>query len=315
MRRGDRVALVRCSNPQPSQNRDRFKVLAETLRRLGLEPVETPFLYGGGARERAEALMDCYRDESIRALFDISGGDMANEVLPYLDYDIIRENQKPFWGYSDLTTVINAIYAKTGAPSMLYQARNLLGWTMKGNLDGETARLQQNRMEHFLAGDEAALTGFPYRMVRGTAMKGTVVGGNIRCLLKLAGTPYWPDLRGNILLLEAHGGKEPQMRTYLSQLKQLGAFQQAAGILLGTFTVLEEEGKGLSMEDLVLEYADGGSLETEGSSPLRKDIHAHPKTDGILPIAKTCHIGHSAAAMGIWIGRELELSAAPCHSC
>jgi ABC-type antimicrobial peptide transport system permease subunit len=66
-------------------------------------------IYSGTAAERAEALMNFYKDEEIRAIFDISGGDIANEILPYLDFEVIGKMQKQFWGYSDLTTIINAI--------------------------------------------------------------------------------------------------------------------------------------------------------------------------------------------------------------
>ena len=49
-----------------------------------------------------------------------------NGVLPYLNYEVIADSDKTFWGYSDLTTVINAIYARTGKASVLYQIRNLI---------------------------------------------------------------------------------------------------------------------------------------------------------------------------------------------
>lgn len=70
--------------------------------------------------------MKFYRDDEIKGIFDISGGDVANGILPYLDYEIIANTSKMFWGYSDLTTVINAIYKKTGKASVLYQIRNLI---------------------------------------------------------------------------------------------------------------------------------------------------------------------------------------------
>ena len=70
--------------------------------------------------------MKFYRDEEIKGIFDVSGGDLANGVLPWLDYETIAKSGKMFWGYSDLTTVVNAITAKTGKPSVLYQIRNLI---------------------------------------------------------------------------------------------------------------------------------------------------------------------------------------------
>ena len=83
-------------------------------------------VFSGTAKERAQALMEFYIDSEIKMIFDISGGDIANQIIPYLDFDVIAENPKLFWGYSDLTTIINAIYTKTGLPSILYQVRNLV---------------------------------------------------------------------------------------------------------------------------------------------------------------------------------------------
>lgn len=80
-----------------------------------------------------------------------------------------------------------------------------------------------------------------YEWIQGTEMQGIVVGGNIRCFLKLAGTEYMPDLNGKILLLESYSGTVAKMETYLCQLQQMGAFSKAAGIILGTFTEMESE--------------------------------------------------------------------------
>ena len=55
-------------------------------------------------------------------------------------------------------------------------------------------------------------------------MKGEVVGGNIRCFLKLAGTEYLPSFDGKILLLESYSGDVAGQGTYLNQYKQLGVF-------------------------------------------------------------------------------------------
>jgi len=89
---------------------------------------------------------------------------------------------------------------------------------------------------------EQDLLDFTYQFVQKESMQGVVVGGNIRCLLKLAGTEYFPDIQGKILLLEARSGQVPQMVTYLNQLKQMGVFDKVSGILLGTFTEMDSKG-------------------------------------------------------------------------
>lgn len=282
MERGDKVALVCCSNGQPQSDRVQLEHLGDLFSQMGLVPVFGDCIYqknsvwSGSARQRAESLMHFYKEEDVHAIFDISGGDLANEILPYLDFSLIAENQKMFWGYSDLTTVINAIYAKTGRASVLYQVRNLVY---------KDAGERISRFTNALFYDKNELYTFSYDWIQKGNMQGIVVGGNIRCLLKLAGTPYWPDMEGKILLLEAFHGVVPQMVTYLNQLKQMGVFDQIGGILLGTFTEMEEKRCTPSIVNLVLQYA--------GSS---------------VPVAKTEEIGHGRNSKAIAIGEEINLA-------
>ena len=132
MKKGDKVGIVCCSNGQKSSYREKIGILCNTLEGMGLAPVLSDYIYekedvfGGTTKERAEALMALYRDKEIKAIFDISGGDIANGILPYLDFEVIGKSNKQFWGYSDLTTIVNAIYRKTGKASVLYQIRNLI---------------------------------------------------------------------------------------------------------------------------------------------------------------------------------------------
>ena len=197
-----KIGIVCCSNGQKTTYVEKIKELENTLLDMGIEPVFSDFIYEkenifcGTAKERAAALMDFYRNEEIAEICDISGGDVANGVLPYLDYDLIAKTQKRFWGYSDLTTIINAIYAKTGRPSVLYQIRNLV----YHHREQQIADFRNTLLE---GGND--LFQIKYDFIQGTQMQGVVVGGNIRCFLKLAGTEYMPDLQDKILLLESYG--------------------------------------------------------------------------------------------------------------
>ena len=278
---GDKIGIVCCSNGQKKNYENKIRKLEETLISMGLQPVFSDYIYenedvfSGCATERARALMDFYKNESIKGIFDISGGDVANGILPYLDYDVIAKSTKLFWGYSDLTTVINAIYTKTGRPSVLYQIRNLI----YDKKEQQIADFKKSVIEN---GEE--LFQLKYEFVQQTHMKGIVVGGNIRCFLKLAGTEYMPNLDGKILLLEGFSGGVAQMETYLCQLKQVGAFDKVGGIILGTFTQMERENCQPDIETLVKRIVPSE-----------------------LPIAVTKNIGHGTDSKGIIIGQEIEI--------
>lgn len=274
-----RVGIVGCSNGQPESQRTKLSRLECVLRSAGFEPVWSRCIYSGAdglhsgtPRERAQALMELYRDASIETIFDISGGDLANEILPWLDFERIASSGKRLWGYSDLTCVLNAIYARTGVPSVLYQVRNLI------REEGE--RQMQDFCDAMAGGDQ--LFHIPCRFYQGDFMEGVVLGGNIRCLLKLAGTPYWPDLSGKILFFEALSGDMARITAHIAQLEQLGAFRNAAGVLLGTFTELESQ-----------------TGRTDAA------VHLMQNTGLQIPLAATRRVGHGPDSKAVWIGGRM----------
>lgn len=269
-----KVAIVACSNGQSREYENQNIELVGFLEKQGLEVLLSDCIYEkdgvfpGTVSERASQLMRMLTDPEVDEIYDISGGDIANQILGHLDYEMIRRSNAVFWGYSDLTTVLNAIYTKTGKPGVLYQIKNMV--------HGDFQKEQRKRFC-----DRKTLFDPHFEFVRGSHMKGIVVGGNIRCFLKLAGTPYFPDLEGKVLLLEALGGDTQKISTYLAQLEQLGAFEKISGILLGTFTTLEKD--KVDVFDLVRDYADD------------------------LPVARTEDIGHACSSKAIMIGQMISL--------
>lgn len=278
---GDNVGIVCCSDGQSKDYSNKVNLLIDMLEGIGFKPVLSDYIFerenvfSGDARERAKALMDMYRDDKIKGIFDISGGDIANGVLPFLDFDVIANSDKLFLGYSDLTTIINAIYAKSGKESVLYQVRNLIY---------DFGNIQLDRFTNSVLYGGNKLYDFDYSFVQESKMEGTVIGGNIRCFLKLAGTEYMPDFKDKILLLESYGGTVAQMETYLSQLQQLGAFDNINGVLLGTFTQMERENQVPNMQTLVKNYVGR-----------------------YMPIAVTNEIGHGTNSKAIIIGKKIIL--------
>lgn len=277
------VGIIALSNGLSENQRQMIEQLEVVLTNLGLEVkyptslFRTNSVYHATDQERAQMLMDFYQDNHIQAIFDVSGGDLANGVLPYLDYDLIHSHSKLFFGYSDLSVVLNAIYAKTNQPTYLYQIRNLVG---------EKGLIQQQRFqETFLKGGNSLLELNPV-WIQGNHMSGEVIGGNIRCFLKLAGTSYMPDFNEKILLLESYSGDVAKMATYLNQYKQLGVFDRINGIILGYFTEMQEKKYQPDIVSLVRQIVDNDKL----------------------PIVKTEYIGHGADSRCAIIGEVLTLS-------
>lgn len=278
----NQVAIVALSNALTVKMKPIIDDLCEVFASMGLRCVLSKYLYqkesvrGASAKNRARELESFYAQDEIKTVFDVSGGDIANEVLCELDFSKIKENPKALWGYSDLTTVINAFYKMGEISTCLYQARNLVG---------EFRGVQQKQFEASVLREEESLFEFEYEFLQGGQMEGIVIGGNIRCFLKLAGTEFMPDFEEKILFLESRSGGVAQMITFLSQYKQLGAFKKINGILLGSFTEMDSKQLAPTIEELILEFVDNPNL----------------------PIARTKQVGHGQDSKAIQIGQALKL--------
>ena len=275
----DKIALVVCSNGKKIEDRARLEKLEVVLKEMSLVPVFGSYIYedkfgrSASAKWRANELMKFYEDDSIKAIFDISGGDLANEVLDYLDYEIICKNNKPFFGYSDLTTVLNAITTKTQQATYLYQIMNIID-NVERCVD----------FEKILLDNKSGLTNISWQFLQGESVEGIVVGGNIRCFLKLAGTEYFPNIDNKVLFLEGMSTTIEVLITHLAQLKQIGVFNKISGLLLGTFTKIEQ------------------NFHSEDIYEILKDFV--PEN---IPIAKTTEVGHSKDSKILVIGQKIKL--------
>ena len=277
LNKNDKIALVVCSNGKNIEDKDRLEKLESILVEMGLVPIFTKYIYkdkfgrGAKAQVRAEELMSFYKNKEIKAIFDISGGDIANEILEYLDYDVIKENYKPFFGYSDLTTVLNALVTQTDKINYLYQILNIV--------ENEEIRII---FENTFLKKKNSLFDVNWRFLQGTKIEGEVIGGNIRCLLKLVGTKYFPEVDNKVLFIEGLGTSIEGLVTHLSQLKQIGVFDKISGLLIGTFTKIEKEISEEELFELVQEYIPSS-----------------------LAVAKTHEVGHAKNSKALKIGEKI----------
>ncbi len=281
LNKGNKIGIISCSNGLSIKNKNIIDELKLNLKSLDIEMVEGDTLYAkeynlfsGTGEEKARALEKLFLYKDIKMIFDISGGDLANEVLDFLDFNLIKENPKPFFGYSDLTVLLNAIYSQCHITTYNYQLRNLV--------DKFKEEQMQNFKASFIEGKEN-IFNLDYKWINGSHLEGIVVGGNIRCLLKLAGTKYMPNFKDKILFLESFSGNSAKMVTYITQYKNLGVFNEVKGIILGEFTEMERE-----------------NLKPDIVEILKRVIG-----EINIPILKTRDLGHGADAKCIPIGKYL----------
>ena len=275
---GDAVGIIACSNGLSLESKVYLNNLKKILNGLALKVVFSEKLFkekdifNGTNIEKAQVLMRFFKDKDIKVIFDVSGGDLANGILEYLNFEDIKNNPKPFFGYSDLSVVLNSLYSKSNVCSYLYQIRNLIGNDSENQI--------KNFKNTFIEKKDNSLLTFNYRWIQGEEMEGIVIGGNIRCFLKLVGTEYMPDFNNKILFLESLSAK---MSTYINQYKQIGAFDNIKGIILGNFTEMEDNNYSPNIAELIK-----GTINNAN-----------------IPIIKTEEIGHKGNSKCIIIGEKV----------
>ena len=228
----------------------RFEQLGLTLRFSKHCEVMDEFC-SSSIEQRVEDLHRAFRDERVKAVFAVIGGHNSNQLLPYLDYELIRNHPKILCGYSDLTALTNAIYAKTGLVTYSGPAYSTLG--MVHGLEFTLEYLQRCLFSSEPYGiDNPAQwsddlwfidqENRQYNPDHGIGVfnqgqaKGKIVGGNLCTFNLLQGTEYMPDLTNSVLFIEDDELTFAEnFDRDLQSLLQQKAFAHVQGLVIGKF--------------------------------------------------------------------------------
>lgn len=207
-----------------------------------------PYLAGQDA-DRARDLMEAFLDPDVDAVWAAIGGLNSNRILDRLDFDAIGRHPKPLIGYSDITVLLNAVTAATGL--VTFHGPNLVvEWGHEGGPDRYTEQAlwqvlsgvqapiplhppETTRLESWPPGHPVHLGLRPWVSNHQGVADGRVLGGNLRSLLRLAGTPWWPDFEGAVLVWEEVGLPDHAIDAMLVQLRTLGVWDQISAVVIG----------------------------------------------------------------------------------
>lgn len=262
---GDTVALV-CPSSRPfdpgkiAQSQQVLE--AEGYRVLvGKNVLKRYGNFAGTDDERLEDFHEAWANPDVKALICERGGNGASRLLPRLDYDLIRANPKIFIGYSDITALHLAIHKMTGLIT-LHGSVAMDSYSTRYSYEQFTRALTSREPLGAIP-DPVPEKPFPppyppYRIaVRAGRASGRLVGGNFTLIMETMGTPYELETEGKILFLEDLNEEPHFYDAYLTQLRQAGKLQAAAGIVVGQCASSEPRGtfiSNFSLEDLIEQH-------------------------------------------------------------
>ncbi len=189
------------------------------------------YLAGTDAARAAE-LHALFANPDIKAIFCCRGGYGSQRLLPYLDADLIAAHPKIFMGYSDLTSLLLYLQTQCGLVT-------LHGPVVAKDIRPDLAPAVQRQIKGILTGDRDAMQPPESLMGTLTALgpgeaEGPLLGGCLSLLMSAMGTPYQPDTRGAILLLEDRGERLYVIDRMLTALRLAGVFDDVRGLVFGS---------------------------------------------------------------------------------
>lgn len=270
LQKGDKIAIVSLSwgGLGDKELIHKYYIAKERLENeFGLEVVTMPnalkgteFIYEH-PELRAQDLMEAFKDKTIKGIFCAIGGNDSVRILPYIDYDIIKNNPKIFMGYSD-TTVSHFImrkaeivsyygpavmsefgeyvkmfdYTKEAVKNILfkdtrnYEIKSSEYWSndfVSWNEENKNIQKKLIKEEH------------GYEVLNGTGkISGELIGGCLDVFPMIVGTEIWPKLnvwKDKILLIETSEDKPlpDYVLYYLRNLGALGILNLVKAIIVG----------------------------------------------------------------------------------
>ena len=227
---GDTMGIVAPAGPFDP---DKFMKGKAVLESMGFQTIFDDSIFqkngflAGTDFQRADQVNHLFADPSVQAIVCARGGYGSMRILSLLDFETIQKNPKIFLGFSDISALLSVLYDQCGLV------------TFHGPLVTTLAKATEKTimaMKTALVSD-ASLELIPEdgTVIKPGVCSGLMAGGNLTTLCHLVGTPFAPNFKEKILLLEDVGEMPYRIDRMLTQMKLAGCFNDMAGLILGTF--------------------------------------------------------------------------------
>lgn len=228
---------------------------------FGFRPVLAKNIYfdyhgsAGTPEQRSKELLNFYSDKKINAIFCVMGGETTNQILNLVNYDVIKDNPKVLVGFSDMTNLLLAVYAKTN--QVVFHGPNLSSFPSINNQSIEFLFKMLTNNDIIYPQD--------IKIIKPGKANGKLVGGNLMIINALRGTNYSPIYQNKILFWEELDESVGSVEYQLYQLKLTGILNEISGMVVGhieqdskkkkyTEQLISEITKNLSIPVINVEY-------------------------------------------------------------
>lgn len=283
LQRGDTIGLISPASRLPKKKQygkiiDQVKKMGYKVK-VGANAREQYGYLAGHDEQRAEDLNNMFADDSVDAIMPFRGGWGCNRILNLIDYETIRNNPKIFVGFSDITSLHMAIFAKTGLVTF-HGPVGKSDWTHYTKSHFRQALHHPNAFtleipEKDFCDDCSSLT-----VITPGQARGRLLGGNLSVLSAMMGSEYLPVWKDNILFLEDVGEDVYRIDRMLTQLKLNGVFDQISGFIFGQCASCERS----NSYSLTLEQVFDDHIKPLGIPAFSGAMFGHIENNLTMPV-------------------------------
>ena len=272
-----KIALISPSSPSPDLTPDTIKQLHALLNDAGYRihfeshALDSYRYLAGSDEDRATDIMRAFTDDTVDIVMTTRGGYGSPRLLDRLDYEVLKKSPKPFLTLSDGTALQTALYTLSGITG--YSGIQATFW-LKGKNDA--------LIQTALSALKGALPPIPIQKVFSPGQStGIMLGGNLTVFCALLGSPYFPDMRNKVLVIEDVNEPPYKVDRMLTQLRLAGIFNQISGLVLGDFSsCIAKDSPDGTVEDVFKDFFENAPF------PVVQVNYGHRNRDTVVPIGK-----------------------------
>ena len=287
----DTIGFI-CPSTKMDMNSPRVIKLEKIVKALGYQIKYGKSCYAacgylaGSDDERVNDIHEMFVDQDIKAIICMKGGFGASRIVDRIDYNIIKNNPKLFMGFSDITVLLNNIYAKANLPTIHGQMGIFLG---RSDIDDISIIDFKDILTKDTFG--RVLTSPNAHPLKGGIANGKLVGGNLTLITNLIGTDYDIDFNDKLVFIEEVDEAPYRIDRMFAHLRLSGKLNSAKGFIIGHFTNCESTDNTQTVDDILSEYL----------------------SDLQVPVITKFASGHEFPFLNIPIGVEAILDADKCE--
>jgi muramoyltetrapeptide carboxypeptidase len=212
----------------------------------------------GTDQQRADDINRMFADKRINAIICARGGYGTMRLLDLLDYRAIARNPKILMGFSDITALGLAIWARTGLVTFSGPMASI---DFKKGMDQFTERNVWAMLSGQAGADHVFERKSTWNVLKKGSARGRLLGGCLSLVHPLIGTKYQPDYTGALMFIEDVKEDPYHIDRAFQHLKHAGILQQVAGLVIGKMTkCVAGKGPTLSWQEVVadvVQYVNG----------------------------------------------------------